>query len=89
MQLWEEAGRPEAGRGPGESDVIGQTSRGQAILRYHDAFPGSHTTGDLQSMVLYAGESVGVMHEILPAGEIVRNVAEQANSVLSRLGAGD
>jgi len=37
-------------------------------------------------MVLYAGESVGVMHEILPAGEIVTNVAEQANSVLERFG---
>ncbi len=86
LQLWEEAGRPEAGRGPGESDVIGQTSRGVAILRYHDDFPGARTTGDLESMVLYAGESVGVMHEILPAGEIVTNVAEQANSVLERFG---
>jgi nitronate monooxygenase len=89
LQLWEEAGRPEPGRGPGESDVIGQTSRGQAILRYHDDFPGAHTTGDLQSMVLYAGESVGVIHEILPAGEIVRSVADQATAVLSRFGAGD
>lgn len=87
LQLWEEAGRPEEGRGPGEGDVIGQTGRGQAIIRYHDDFPGAHTTGDLQSMVLYAGESVGVMHEILPAGEIVTSVADQARSVLSRLGA--
>lgn len=86
LQLWEEAGRPEAGRGPGESDVIGQTSRGVAIIRYHDDFPGAHTTGDLESMVLYAGESVGVMHEVLPAGEIVKNVAEQAKSVLARFG---
>jgi NAD(P)H-dependent flavin oxidoreductase YrpB (nitropropane dioxygenase family) len=83
LQLWEEAGRPEPGRGPGESDVIGQTSRGQAILRYHDDFPGAHTTGDLESMVLYAGESVGVMHEILPAGEIVKNIADQARERLA------
>jgi nitronate monooxygenase len=86
LQHWEEAGRPEAGRGPGENDVIGQTSRGVAIIRYHDDFPGARTTGDLESMVLYAGESVGVMHEVLPAGEIVLNVADQAKSVLARLG---
>ncbi len=86
LQLWEEAGRPEPGRGPGESDVIGHTNKGLPIMRYHDDFPGTGTTGDLESMVLYAGESVGVMHEILPAAEIVRSVAEQAASVLSGLG---
>ena len=89
LQLWEDAGRPEPGRGPGESDVIGHTSKGIPIMRYHDDFPGNGTTGDLESMVLYAGESVGVMHEILPAAEIVRSVANQAESVLSRFGSID
>ncbi len=86
LQLWQDAGRPEPGRGPGENDVIGHTSKGVPIIRYHDDFPGAHTTGDLESMVLYAGEGVGVMHEILPATEIVRSVADQAKSVLTRLG---
>ncbi len=86
LQLWEEAGRPEPGRGPGEGDVIGHTSKGLPIMRYHDDFPGARTTGDLESMVLYAGQSVGVMHQVLPAAEIVKNVADQAESVLSRLG---
>jgi NAD(P)H-dependent flavin oxidoreductase YrpB (nitropropane dioxygenase family) len=85
LQLWEEAGRPEPGRGPGESDVIGHTSKGIPIMRYHDDFPAARTTGDLESMVLYAGQSVGVMREVLPAAEIVRSVADQAESVLSRL----
>jgi hypothetical protein len=40
-------------------------------------------------MVLYAGQSIGVMHEILPAAEIVQSVADQARSVLSRLGANE
>jgi nitronate monooxygenase len=86
LQLWEEAGRPEPGRGPGEGDVIGQTSKGVPILRYHDDFPGARTTGDLESMVLYAGQSVGMMHEVLPAADIVHIIADQARSVLSRLG---
>jgi hypothetical protein len=37
-------------------------------------------------MVLYAGESVGVMNEVLPAAEIVTSTAEQARSTLARLG---
>jgi len=86
LQLWEEAGRPEPGRGPGESDIIGHTSKGIPIMRYNDDFPGARTTGDLESMVLYAGQSVGVMHEVLPAAEIVRSVANQAELVLRRLG---
>lgn len=85
LQLWEEAGRPEPGRGPGEGDVIGQTAKGTPILRYHDDLPGVRTTGDLQSMVLYAGESVGVVHEILPAAEIVRTIFDRATSTLDRL----
>lgn len=85
LQLWEEAGRPEPGRGPGEGDVVGQTSKGAPIMRYHDDFPGARTTGDLESMVLYAGQSVGIMHEVLPATEIVRSVADQARSTLGRL----
>lgn len=87
LQLWEEAGRPEPGRGPGEGDVIGQTSKGAPILRYHDDFPGAHTTGDLESMVLYAGQSVGVVREVLPAVEIVDRVASQAVTTLERLAA--
>ena len=88
LQLWEEAGRPEPGRGPGEGDVIGHTSKGAPIMRYHDDFPGAHTTGDLESMVLYAGEGVGIMREVLPAAEIVQNIADEATSVLDRLGSG-
>jgi len=88
LQLWEEAGRPEPGRGPGEGDMIGHTAKGAPIIRYHDDFPGAHTTGDLESMVLYAGEGVGIMREVLPAAEIIRTITDQATSVLSRFGNG-
>lgn len=89
LQLWQDAGRPEPGRGPGENDVIGHTGKGVPIIRYHDDFPGALTTGDLESMVLYAGEGVGIMGEVLPAAEIVRTMTDQAESVLKRLGSND
>lgn len=89
LQLWQDAGRPEPGRGPGENDVIGHTGKGVPIIRYHDDFPGALTTGDLESMVLYAGEGVGIMGEVLPAAEIVRTMTDQAESVLRRLGSND
>jgi nitronate monooxygenase len=85
LQLWEEAGRPDHGRRPGECDVIGQTSRGTPIIRYDDDFPARGTTGDLESMVLYAGESVGLVRRVQPAAEIVGDIARQAAEVLDRL----
>lgn len=84
LRLWEEAGRPEPGRGPGEGDVIGQTSKGSPILRYADDFPGQRTTGDLESMVLYSGQGIGVVRDVRPAADIVAAIASEASTVLGR-----
>jgi NAD(P)H-dependent flavin oxidoreductase YrpB (nitropropane dioxygenase family) len=35
-------------------------------------------------MALYAGQSVGLVHDIAPAREIVRSLAEQARSAIER-----
>ena len=43
-------------------------------------------TGDLEALALYAGQSVGLIHQVLPAGEIVRAMAEEAERTLARLG---
>lgn len=40
------------------------------------------TTGDLESMAMYAGESVGLIKEILPAGEVVKNLVEEAQLLI-------
>ena len=42
--------------------------------------------GDLEYAPLWAGESVELVHEILPAGEVVRRIAAEADEVLARVG---
>ena len=41
--------------------------------------------GEWERCALYAGESVGVIHEIRSAGDIVRDVAREAAAVINRL----
>ncbi|XP_068659975.1 uncharacterized protein [Aristolochia californica] len=43
------------------------------------------TTGQLDKMVMYAGEGVGYINEILPAAEIVKRMAEGVQIVIKNL----
>jgi enoyl-[acyl-carrier protein] reductase II len=45
--------------------------------------PSVETTGDIDSMPLYAGQGVGLIREIKPAGEVVRELAEGAARILA------
>lgn len=42
--------------------------------------------GDLEEGMMPVGQGVGLVHEILPAGEIVRSMSEQAAAILRRGG---
>ena len=39
-------------------------------------------SGDIEAMARYAGQSVGVVREALPAGEVIRRAAHEALRVL-------
>ncbi|XP_068641524.1 uncharacterized protein [Aristolochia californica] len=52
------------------------------IRRFAGTVPNPTTTGDIESMVMYAGESVGLIKEILPAGEVVKNLVEGAKQII-------
>lgn len=73
-----------------DEPVVGHTViAGQAmpILRFMGIPPNRDASGDLDSMDLLAGQSVGGVHEIKPAAEIVRELAEGARDLLRRLAA--
>jgi len=42
------------------------------------------TTGDFEEMCLAAGESAGLVTDIKPAADIVRDMMTQAESIMSR-----
>ena len=70
-EVWEAAGRPAPGRRPGEGDVIAHFPSGESILRYEPGAPLVGTTGDVEALSLWAGQSVGLVRQPQPAAEIV------------------
>ncbi len=84
VRQWE--GREEVGnqQNPDEP-VIGKTTvAGMEIplVRFFGLPPNPSAEGDLDSMNLLAGQGVGLVREQKPAGEIVRELAEEADRIL-------
>ena len=70
-EAWEAAGRPPTGSRPGEDEVIAHFPSGEAIVRYEPGAPMVGTTGDIEALSLWAGQSVALARQIQPAAEIV------------------
>jgi NAD(P)H-dependent flavin oxidoreductase YrpB (nitropropane dioxygenase family) len=85
VESWEAAGRPPSGKRPGEGDVIATSPASGPIVRYQSATPGPDTEGDIDAMSLWAGQSVGLVSKLQPAGDIVRDIAAEADAILRRL----
>ncbi|MGO9452619.1 MAG: NAD(P)H-dependent flavin oxidoreductase [Candidatus Binataceae bacterium] len=86
VEEWERAGCPEPGKRPGEGQQIA-TTHGWGIdaplLKYAVSTPAEYVEGDIESLPFYAGESVSLVREILPAGDIVRRIADEARAVIA------
>ncbi|KAK7328135.1 hypothetical protein VNO77_22231 [Canavalia gladiata] len=52
------------------------------IRRFAGTVPNMTTTGDVESMVMYAGQGVGLIKEILPAAEAVKRLVEEAQLII-------
>jgi NAD(P)H-dependent flavin oxidoreductase YrpB (nitropropane dioxygenase family) len=85
VQTWETTGRPASGKRPGEGEVIGTSKSVGPIVRYQSYTPGADSEGDIDAMSLWAGQSVGLVSKTQFAAEIVREIAEQADSILRQL----
>jgi NAD(P)H-dependent flavin oxidoreductase YrpB (nitropropane dioxygenase family) len=85
LRAWEAAGRPAAPHRPGEGDIVARDASGRVFERYNDMMPLPGMTGDLEEMALYAGQSVGLVHDSAPAGDIVAQLARETRQELERL----
>jgi len=63
--------RPAPGSRPGEGDVIAHFASGEEIVRYEPAAPMIGTTGDIEAISMWAGQSVAFARHRQPAAEIV------------------
>jgi nitronate monooxygenase len=85
VELWETAGRPEAGDRPGEDEEVGRYPNGSPVERYGDDLPVDGATGDVEAWALYAGQSAGLTDEVRPAAEVVADLVSEAETAAGRL----
>ena len=85
VEAWEAAGRPPTGQRPGEDAVVGASPFG-AVVPYQSHTPGIGDSGDIDAMALWSGQGVGLLRRTQAAGDIVREIADEARGVLARLG---
>jgi nitronate monooxygenase len=86
---WDAAGRPAPGERPHEGESIGVVQsplRGTVeVQRYASIMMTPRFEGDVELGPMWAGESAALVDAILPAGEIVRRLAAEADEALARL----
>jgi nitronate monooxygenase len=78
VEVWEAAGRPKSGSRPGENDQIGLSPDGKPLMRYSIASLLQGAQGSIDDFVIYAGQSVGLIKDILPASEIIDRMINEA-----------
>jgi NAD(P)H-dependent flavin oxidoreductase YrpB (nitropropane dioxygenase family) len=67
-------------------NVVGETrldDRVVPVQRFSPICPSNRTTGAIEAMALYAGESVGDVNEVLPAAEIVAQLLSEAEATMA------
>ncbi len=86
IEAWEAAGRPARGMRPGEGDIVARSPKGSTVLRYESYTPRAGTKGEIEQLSLWCGQGVALVRRVQPAAEIVREIADEARTTLSRLG---
>jgi nitronate monooxygenase len=76
-EMWEAAGQPPLASRPREGEVIAHFGSGEPILRYSPAPPMVGTTGEIEALSLWAGQSVALAKQPQPAAEIVAELVSR------------
>jgi nitronate monooxygenase len=76
-RAWDAAGRPPDKQRPGIGDVIGNFASGEAIVRYEPAPPMAGTTGDIEALSMWAGQSVALATRQQSAADIVAELTSR------------
>ena len=76
-EMWDAAGRPPLEHRPGVGEVLARLASGEAIVRYEPAPPMVGTTGDIEPLSMWAGQSVALALQPRPAAEIVADLVSR------------
>ena len=85
IEAWLAAGSPPSGDRPGEGEVLATRADGSEIVRYSSMSARAGTNGRIDELSLWSGQGVGLVHEVQPAGEIVRRTVADAAAILAKL----
>ena len=89
VEEWEAAGKPRPGSRADEGGEIGTRRMPDGSIRpvptYASATPLTSFDVDLERASLWAGMSVGLVRDVKPAGEIVRETVREAEEILAGL----
>lgn len=86
VEEWERAGRPETGKRPGEGQTIGAykgTGLDVPLVKYSVMTPTDYIEGNVEQLPFYAGMSVNLVNDIMPAAGIVQKIASEAREVIT------
>ena len=76
-EIWEKVGKPNVGNRPNENEIIAHKQNGQPILRYSDDGPIAGTTGNVEALALYAGQTVGLISSVKTASQIMADLVSE------------
>ncbi|SCE66888.1 nitronate monooxygenase [Micromonospora coriariae] len=85
VHRWESAGSPPSPGRPGDGDIVAVDDEGQPHHRYEDLIPLPGMTGDLADMALYAGQSVELVRDVRPAGQLIRDLTTQTIDAIEQM----
>lgn len=82
---WEAAGRPPHGKRPGEGEIIATSKSRGNVVRYQSFSPGPEVVGEIEALSLWAGQSAALVRKVQSAGDIVREINNDARKVVQWL----
>ncbi|MEK6215618.1 MAG: nitronate monooxygenase, partial [Boseongicola sp.] len=85
VAAWEAAGCPQPGKRPGEREVIATSHNQGDIVRYDAHTPRADSTGDIEALSMWAGQTSALVKRVQPAAEIVSEIMAEAKSAISGL----
>jgi nitronate monooxygenase len=74
---WRAAGCPPLAQRPGLGDVMAHLASGEAVVRYEPAPPMEDTTGDIEALSMWAGQSVALARQSQSAADIVAELTSR------------
>lgn len=85
VRAWQAGGSPPPGRRPGEGEEVAKDGNGTPIHRYSASQPEIGMSGELEALVLYAGQGVGLCRRMQSAAAIIAEIMDEAVETIARL----